>query len=331
MPTTSGCTGTNLAQCNGAGLCSVFVTLKVTFMRASLFLLSLAVAATLASCSREPDSKPVADSPSPINLRTFTVKGVLKKLEAGHPTVTIQHEEVPNYMPAMTMPFTVKDPKELQGLAVGDALTFQFHVTENASWIDEIRKTTAPATNSPSVRPPVRLVRDVELLKVGDLRPDYRFTNELGQAVSLSDFNGKALALTFIFTRCPVPEFCPLMSRQFGAVQRQLLTLTNAPTNWHLLSISFDPHFDTPRVLKAYAQTYRQDARHWSFVTGAMIDIDAITEQFDLPVVKQGENWEHKLRTVVIDAAGRIQRIFPGNQWTADELLSEIVKAAGEK
>jgi len=308
-----------------------FVALMVTPMKASVFLLSLAMAATLASCSRGPESKPAADSQSATNLRTFTVKGVLKKLEAGNPTVTIQHEEVPNYMPAMTMPFTAKDPKELQGVAVGDSIVFQLHVTEDASWIDQIRKATSPAPPSPSVRPPVRLVRDVEPLNAGDPMPDYRFTNELGQAVSLSDFKGKAVALTFIFTRCPVPEFCPLMSRHFGAVQKQLTTTPNAPTNWQLLSISFDPHFDTPLVLRAYAHTYRQDPRHWSFVTGAMIDIDAITEQFDLPIVKQGENWEHKLRTVVIDASGRIQRIFPGNQWTADELLSEIMKAAGEK
>ncbi|MBI2948449.1 MAG: SCO family protein [Verrucomicrobia bacterium] len=293
-----------------------------------VFLPSLLVLSTLASCSRGPDSKPASSSQSTTHLRTFAVKGVLKKLEAGSRTVTIQHEEVPNFMPAMTMPFTVKDTKELQGLAPGDAISFQLHVTADESWIDQLQKTARPSTNAAPVRPPVRLVRDVEPLKVGDTMPDYRFTNELGQAVSLSDFKGKALALTFIFTRCPVPEFCPLMSRHFAAAQKQLAAMPNAPTNWHLLSISFDPHFDTPRVLRAYAQMYRPDASHWSFVTGALIDIDAITEQFDLPIVKQGENWEHKLRTVVIDAAGRIQTIFPGNQWTAEELVAEIVKAA---
>lgn len=297
-------------------------------MRTTMFLVSLVLVSALASCRRSTDSKAAAADRSAAKQRTFALRGVVKNLEPGGRTVAIQHEAVPDYMPAMTMPFTVKDANELQGLAAGDAISFQLHVTSDESWIDQIKKTVSAATNAAPVRPPVRLVREVEPLKVGDRMPDYRFTNDLGRAVSLSDFKGQALTLTFIFTRCPLPEFCPLMSRHFATVETQLKTMPNAPTNWHLLTISFDPHFDTPLVLKAYAQRYRQDASHWSFVTGAMIDIDAITEQFGLLVLKQGENWEHKLRTIVIDANGRIQQILLGNQWTAEELLSEIIKAA---
>ena len=249
-------------------------------------------------------------------------------MEAGGRTVIIQHEEIPNYMPAMTMPFTVKDTNELGGLAAGDALSFRLNVTEDQSWIDRLRRIATASTNEAAARQPVRQVREVEPLKEGDLLPDYRFTNELGRAVSLSDFRGKALSLTFIFTRCPLPEFCPLMSKNYSAVEKQLAALPNAPTNWHLLTISFDPHFDTPEVLRNYARQFRQDPGRWSFLTGAMIDIDAITEQFELPVVKQGANWEHKLRTAIIDVNGRIQKIFLGNQWTAGELVPEIVKAA---
>ena len=173
------------------------------------------------------------------------------------------------------------------------------------------------------------MVRDVEPLEPGDIVPNYSFTNELGQAVSLDDFKGKALALTFIFTRCPMPDFCPLLSKRFSEAYKLLTTTPNAPTNWHFLSISFDPHFDTPAVLKNYAQRYNYDPQRWNFVTGAMIDIDAITEQFDLPIIKQGENWDHKLRTVVLDGEGRVKKIFVYNLWTTADLVDELTDHPG--
>jgi protein SCO1/2 len=289
------------------------------------------IACALASCGDKPASTATGRTQGQTNDQVFQVKGVIKKIEPDGKTATIQHEEIPNYMRAMTMPFEAKDPKELTGLQPGDAVSFRLTVTSDSYWIDQIEKTGVTQMNEVPSRPSVRLVREVEPLKEGDLMTDYRFTNELGQAVSLSEFKGKALALTFIFTRCPIPNFCPLMSKHFATASEQLNSMTNGPANWHLLSISFDPHFDTPAVLRNYAKFYEYDPTHWSFVTGAMIDIDAITEQFNLPVIKQGENWDHKLRTVVIDAAGRVQKILIANQWKPEELVAEIVKAAQEK
>jgi protein SCO1/2 len=104
--------------------------------------------------------------------------------------------------------------------------------------------------------------------------------------------------------------------------------MPNAPTNWHLLTISFDPDFDTPNVLKGYAMAFQNDPKRWNFVTGAMIDIDAITDQFSLPILKIGSEWDHKIRTVVVDATGRIQTILYGNEWKPDALVQEIIKAA---
>ena len=149
-----------------------------------------------------------------------------------------------------------------------------------------------------------------------------------GRAMSLKEFKGKALALTFIFTRCPFPEFCPRMSNNFAEAYKRLMTTPNAPTNWHLLSISFDPANDTPAVLKAYAGRYNYDSNYWSFVTGAMIDIDAITEQFGLGFSRQGASINHNLRTVVVDANGRVRRILTGNDWKPAELVEEIGRAA---
>jgi protein SCO1 len=295
---------------------------KLTVIASLALLICLAVA-----CGQKP-STPAASGASSSATQVFTVKGVLNKIEPEGKKAIIQHEAIPNYMMAMTMPFNVKNADELKSLQPGDALTFRLTVTEDRSWIDQIQKTGMVQANEPPTRQAVRLVRDVEPLKVGDNVPDYRFTNELGQAISLSDFRGKALALTFIFTRCPMPDFCPLMSRKFAAAYKLLTADAAAPTNWHLLSLSFDPHFDTPDVLKRYARQYQYDPKKWSFATGAMIDIDAITEQFMVLVTKQEESWDHKLRTAVIDSEGRVQKIFVYNQWTPEELAAEIVKAA---
>jgi protein SCO1/2 len=175
-------------------------------------------------------------------------------------------------------------------------------------------------------------VRDVEPLNIGDPLPDYTFTNELGQAVSLAQFKGQALAITFIFTRCPFPTFCPQMSRYFRETQEKLKQQTSM-TNWHLLTLSFDPEFDTPAVLKNYAEEYQADPSRWNFLTGALIDVTALTEQFGVQFwrVNPGEPLSHNLRTVVVDAAGRVQKIFPNNNWTSDELVAEMLKAAAVK
>jgi protein SCO1 len=266
-------------------------------------------------------------------VKFYLVRGMVKKIEAEEKSVSIQHEEIPKFMPAMTMPFKVKDLKELEGIQPGDSIWFRLWVAPDESWIDKIKKEQKPqaqAVQPPAVpeREAVRVARDVEPLSVGDLLPDYRFTNELGQAISLHQFRGQALAFTFIFTRCPLPEFCPRMSRNFQEVYQKLTARADAPTNWHLLSISFDPHFDTPTVLRTFAQAYQYDPKRWNFISGAMIDIDAITDQFNLTIVKRGNEWDHKVRTVVVDANGHIQKIIYGNEWKPDDLVEEIVKAA---
>jgi len=120
------------------------------------------------------------------------------------------------------------------------------------------------------------------------------------------------------------------MSGNFAEVCRRLSAMSDAPTNWHLLSLTFDVEHDTPEVLRDHARRYDYDPNRWSFATGALIDIDALTEQFGLMFPRQGQGilFDHNLRTVVVDAGGRVRRIFIGNDWTADELAAEIIEAA---
>lgn len=322
-----------LLKCRPEAIVLAMITMKLLSRLARLW--PAGIAALALACQDNPGSSApgqkagTAPAQDPAGVQTYTVTGVVKELKLAEKIVRIAHDEVPGYMPPMTMPFTVRQTNEAAGLQPGHTVTFRLNVTDNDSWIDRIKVTGTAQPPAPE-REPVRLVRDVEELKVGDLLPDYRFTNQFERPVQLKDFRGQALALTFIFTRCPIPNFCPLMSRNFMEVTQKLTSTPGAPTNWHLLSISFDPHFDTPAVLKSYAERFNYNPKHWSFVTGAMIDIDAITEQFNLPIVVREGQWDHKLRTVVVDAEGRIQKILIANQWKTDELYDELVKAAGK-
>lgn len=264
------------------------------------------------------------------SIRTFAVKGVVKEVRAAQSEVVIKHETITNYMEAMTMPFSVKNTNELAGLASGDQVTFKMIVTPDEGWIEQIRKTgaAAPETNAPPQHQSVRVVREVEPLAVGDKMPDYSFTNAIGKKVSLSDFKGQALAFTFMFTRCPFPNFCPRMSSNFAEAAKKLSSDPAAPKNWHLLTISFDPEFDTPERLRTYSEGYNKWPEKWDFATGAMIDIDAITEQFGLSFVYRDGTYDHKLRTVLVDAKGVIQQIYIGNEWKVDDFVEEMHKAA---
>jgi len=299
--------------------------------------LGLGLLLFVASCERRPaeTTRPATNAPAApadTNAQLFQVKGVIVEVLPAEKSVRIRHEDIPNYMPAMTMPFDVKDTNELAGLQAGDAVTFHLTVTELDGWIDHIKKLGAAPVKDPPAATGLRIVREVEPLNVGDALPEYHFTNQLGQAVSLSQFRGQALAFTFIFTRCPFPTFCPLMSNNFRAVQDALLANPNSPTNWHLLTISFDPDYDTPEKLKSYAATYHIDPAHWSFLTGALVDITELSEQVGLQFWRDpgAVGINHNLRTVVVDAQGRVQKIYAENKWTPEELTAEIVTAAGK-
>lgn len=307
-------------------------------MKSVFGILAMIALIGLSACKpadKTPAAEPAksAATPASTNLQIFQVTGIVQKLETNGTTVVIKHEEIPGYMAKMTMPFEVKDTNELRDVFPGDHVSFRMLVTDDDGWIDQV--TVYLRTNAPAGAPAyefTRQVRMVEPLEVGDVLPDYPMTNELGQAISLGQFKGQALAFTFIFTRCPFPNFCPRMASNFSDTYKQLKADTNAPTNWHLLSISFDVTFDTPKTLKSYAQRYKYDPEKWNYATGALIEIDALTEQFGLVFARdEGNmiNFNHNLRTVVVDTTGKIHKILIGNEWKPEE-LTEAIKAAAQ-
>jgi protein SCO1/2 len=282
-----------------------------------------------------PTDEAVEATASATEIRSlFTVKGVVKSIEEDLSSARIDHEEIPGYMQAMTMPFAIGDTSEWATIETGDSISFLLHVTDERSWIDGVEKVPekVPTLEELSKTAPWRPVREVEFLQVGDELPDYPLTNQLSQAISTHQFRGKVLALTFIYTRCPLPDFCPRMNQQFMAAQRALKESSVEPSSYHFLSVSFDPVHDTPERLKFYAQAYQHDPAQWTFATGEMIEIDALTEQFGLVFYRsEGSllDWDHNLRTILIDQEGIIREILIGNQWQGDELAGKIQSLFG--
>lgn len=258
-------------------------------------------------------------------VRIFSAQGVVEGLNSENQTVTIKHEAISNYMDAMTMPFHAKNPADLSGLKRGDQVTFQLHITDDESWVDHFQKIgavsleeseTVPQTAAASPPHPVNSLLD------------YKFTNELGQAVSFNDFRGQALAITFFYTRCPLPEYCPRLSKNFQEASRKLEAMPHAPTNWHFISVSFDPQFDTPPLLKSYGLGYGYDPAHWSFFTGPQDKIAALAHGVGVEYKTDNGTINHNFRTLIVDPEGRLQMVFPISGDLSDQIVSEILKAA---
>jgi protein SCO1/2 len=262
----------------------------------------------------------------------YLVRGVLKELSERQ--LVIAHEAIPNFMEAMTMPFNVRDKAIPTNLATGDRISFQLHVTENESWIDHVQRLNVSpslASGLPvlSQNDPHPAVNPTETNRSRNPLRDYKFTNELGQPVSLSDFKGQAIALTFFFTRCPIPEFCPRLSRNFQAVQRKLRAMDNAPTNWHLISVTIDPGHDTAEVLRAYGGLYQYDPKHWSFLTGPKDKIAELARLCDVKFDPENGLLNHNFRTLILDASNRLQMVFPTSGDLSESIVQELIKAAG--
>jgi protein SCO1/2 len=268
-----------------------------------------------------------APYPSGTNTLAFKAKGVVEAVKPEDKVIVIKHEAIPNYMDAMTMPFKVNETRELLGIQIGQEIQFQLHVAETESWVDQIVKVgTAPPegnariAGSQAAEPPA----------APSINPllDYKFTNELGRAVSLNDFRGQALALTFFYTRCPVPDFCPRLSKNFQEASKKLVSMTNAPLNWHFLSVSFDTAFDSPAMLKSYGESYGYDPAHWSFLTGPADKIGELARSSGANYKSAGSAINHNFRTLIVDATGHLQMIFPTGGNLSDQIVEQILKAA---
>lgn len=258
----------------------------------------------------------------------YETRGVVRGISPDRSTVEIQHENIPDFMPSMTMPFSARNPKEVADLQLGDALWFRITVTRKDFWIDRVKKIAREDVNIRDPRPAVTAEAASSRLREGEMMPGFALNDENGTAITGDTFRGRPLVLTFIFTRCAVPNFCPLMTGNFSQLQRLIKSGTGPGAKTHLLSITLDPGFDTPQILKEYGAHSNEDPSVWSLATGDPKEIDALAEAFSVYRQNEGGTLSHGLATALVAPDGKIVKIWRGNGWTPAEVLNEVNHSA---
>ncbi len=258
--------------------------------------------------------------------KVFQVRGVVQKPMPGDASMMIiDHEEIPGYMPRMIMPFKAKDPAEFAKLEPGMVVTFDYHVVADESWVTGVVVTGEKGEITLDERKP-----DAEkLAKPGDRLPEVTFLDESGKPVTLADYEGMPVALTFVFSRCPVPEYCPRMMNQFAAVIAALEKEPKAPAKYRLLTISFDHEHDRPGILRAWAAAFGyREGMPWSLLSSE--DPGPIEKLAGPTGLRYGEangTIQHNLRTLVLNPDGTIRRLFTDESWRVEEMVAELVAA----
>ncbi len=252
-------------------------------------------------------------------------------MAADRKEANIKHEEIKGFMAAMTMPYRVREAKEYEPLVPGDLVTATLVVVSNDAYLTDVRKIGNAPLDKPVVDSNAPASSGFELLKPGQAVPNGKFVDQDGKAVSLESFRGAAVVVTFTYTNCPMPTFCPLMDRNFASMQKKLKQERNE-LKAHLLSVSIDPVVDTPPVLKKHAQTLAADPTIWSFVTGNRDDLDQWATRFGVSVsraLNDQRDITHNLRTAIIDRQGNLVKTYTGNEWTPDHVLADIRTMVG--
>jgi protein SCO1/2 len=233
-------------------------------------------------------------------------------------TVSVAHDEIPGYMAAMTMPFTLANPAEGASFAPGDRVRFDLRVgpaKTSATNFTKIGRDTV-ILGGPS-SPPVRRIR------TGEALPAINLIDQNGAGFSTRHLAAHPTVMTFIYTRCPVPEFCPRVTGYFKQIQRSLVAAPALP-DVRLLSVSLDPTFDTPPVLRAYGQAMGADFSRWTFATGEAAEITALSQALAVHSERSSTVLDHTLATALIDREGILREIWRGNQWTVAEVMSAL-------
>lgn len=281
----------------------------------------VAVALLFSGCSQ-------SESVVPSDETVYPMRGVVREVRQEDASVIIEHEDVPGYMPAMTMLFNVRDEALFDQLKNDEAIAFDLVVKDTSSWIRQIAPTDAATLQLAKKRPRAEgssAAAQAPRLSEGDLMPDFRLLDQLGEEITPQTFAGKDVVVTFIFTRCPLPDFCPKISGQFAELEKAILDDPRLSSQVKLLSITIDPEFDTPAVLKEYADHFStSDGELWRFAVGTQEQTDRLTHAFSVYTETSGGTINHGLCTAWIGSNGIVNKIWRGNGWEPIEVLSTI-------
>lgn len=259
---------------------------------------------------------------APAPATRYPIQGQLLAVQLDTGNVLLKHEPIPGYMDAMTMPYRVPDRRSLLERRPGDLISATLVVEAERSYLEGITHTgAAPLPGEAAARP---VAEGVHVLAPGDAVPTLALTSQFGQPVSLPDWAGAAGVVTFIYTRCPLPDFCPLLDKRFKEIQTAAANDPALAGRVRLLSVSFDPDYDTPAVLAAHAARVGAEAG-WHFATAPARIVDRFAAEFGVNVIREDDGTiTHNLRTAVIGPDGRVAAVHSGNDWTADALLADL-------
>jgi protein SCO1 len=269
-----------------------------------------------------------ACSPPPPAPRQYELQGQILAIRLEQNEVLIKHGDIKGFMPGMTMPFKVRDASLLAGRVPGDLVDATLMVADTDAWISSIVKTgEAPLTDTGTV-PAASFVTP---LRPGDLAPDTALTDQSGVPLSLADWAGSATAVTFIYVRCPLPQFCPLLDRRFAEVQRLIAEDATLRDRARLLSVSFDPDADTPARLQAHAEKLNAKPAVWRFATAPRDVVDRFAATFGVSVIREADaTITHNMRTAVIGPDRRVVSVHEGSDWTATQIAEDLRRALGQ-
>ena len=253
--------------------------------------------------------------------KRYDFKGKVVIVEPDKHLVTVSHDDIKGYMPAMTMPFTVPSESDLQILAPDDEITATLVIDGSHSWLENLiiaRQSANPAG-----------MAVVTMAKEGDEVPNFTLRNQDNHEIHFQNYRGRTLLLTFIYTRCPQPDYCTLMSNNFAQIDRALSQDAGLYAKTHLLSVSIDPSYDTPQVLRSYGAAHTERYQnetfaHWEFAGGTTEQVKKIAEYFGLTYIPEKDQIIHGLRTVIVSPDGKVAKIYIGNDWKVEEVVNAM-------
>jgi protein SCO1 len=259
--------------------------------------------------------------------KRYLLKGKVVSIDKQAGKANIDNEPIPGFMDAMVMPYTIKPAAMLDQLQPGDSITADVVVDPDKYWLENVKVTGHSQT--PAAKPTSAL----HIPAPGDEVPDFKLINQNGRSISLNQYRGQTVLLTLIYTRCPFPDFCPRVSHEFAAIDRQLRANLPRYGKTHLLSISFDPLHDTPKILRAYGFSCAGSKdpalfAHWEFSTIPQNDLPEFAGYFALTYKEEGGQITHSLSTAVISPDGKIFKWYHGADWQASDLLEDIASAS---
>jgi len=294
-------------------------------------ILAFAILAIVPLAACRSGKETAATSASSSSVKVYKLRGKVVSADTPKGQVTLDHEAIQGFMEAMTMPYKLKDPNIVSELHPGDVITADVLVSQGADAEVLLDHIVVVAQAKPDYKPAVQYHVPVQ----GDVVPDFKLHNQDGRAIRLSQFRGKNLLVTFIYTRCPLPNFCPLVTHNFAIIEKQLAANPRLHKKTHLLCVSFDPEYDTPERLKAYGVTYiGSDAKdafaNWDFAVPEKPVLPEMAKFFNVGITNGADQTiTHTLSTTLIGPDGKVIRFYPGNDWTPEQVLADLKQTTG--